>query len=337
MKNARKRWKEEDNERPREVGLTALIKEFGADCFHNSIVEVFCLPKEAAHVHANHREMYHIAANGGKLRDVEFRCNQTLNLTDGGQFGAQRQSEGVEALQSHRWKTFKEAILWYVSKTGNCAVPRSFVMPSGLKLGDLFHNVRQGHLIDGRPERLAFLVALPGWYNDAKDSHLIKEMARSRTTAQRQAEGPERRSEIAKKGYSTSIARGHGSLTERYVEWAKTPEGFQKMSLASKKSWTEERKLIQSTKAKEQLKRELENGVAEQRRLKMQRVTESKRAERQSTMTELELEADQAQVERNKRGALKRKQRLQKLRSIPGHENALMKDVASARKEGLID
>jgi len=337
LKNVRKRWQEENNERPREVGLTALIKEFGADCLHNSIVEVFCLPKKAAHVHANNREIHHIFVNGGKLRDVECKCKQTLNLTNGGQFGAQSQFHGVEALQSQRWKNFKEAILFYISTTGNCAVPRSFVTPSGLKLGNLFHNVRQGHLVDNRPDRLAFLAALPGWYYDANDSCSIKKMARSRTIAQRQSEGPERRSEIAKKGYSTSMERGHKSLPERYTEWVKTPEGFEKMSLASKKSWTIERRILQSTNSKEQFKRELENGVAEQRKLKMQRITELKRVERQSGMNELELKADQAQVERNKLKTIKRKQRLQKLRSIPGNENASLRDVAAARREGIID
>lgn len=155
---------------PKDLGLHWAIRVFGADAFTVTILETECLPRIEAMEWADKREQFHIAENGGVLKDPDQKCKQTLNLTRGGQGNPRARWESVQALSMRRWTKLKEELETYYADNTNLRVPRNHVTKKGTRLGKIVNSIRSHRThVSGHPERLAWLEA-HGWVWNEHDA-----------------------------------------------------------------------------------------------------------------------------------------------------------------------
>ena len=152
--NCAARWEEENRQAGREdksVGLMAALDMFGSDAFEDEILETKRGPREVVAKWADYREVELIAQHGGPLQDMDPTkpIRQTLNLTSGGQ-GTKWYS--IEARCAKMWKTFLVELDAFIAREEHADVPKDHVSASGYRLGQTLNSVRQGVMLDGRPD-----------------------------------------------------------------------------------------------------------------------------------------------------------------------------------------
>ena len=165
---ARRRWVEENGESVRmekQVGLTAALRIFGIDAFHNEVLQSKYGPRGEVQAWADKLEVDFIAEHGGTLRDMEPQqwIHQTFNIEKGGK--GKTWWVAMEALNTKRWTEFKRELQAYVDEFANALVPTLYEK-NGYRLGLRVVSVRQGQMLKGRPdeaERRAWLASLPKW------------------------------------------------------------------------------------------------------------------------------------------------------------------------------
>ena len=97
---------------------------------------------------------------------------QTFNQTKGGQFA---NWASIDAWCAKAWKRFVDELDLFIAREGHTDVLQRHVSPSGYPLGQTLQSVRQGVMLDGRPdeaERRALLEAKGiKMYNVLKEMH----------------------------------------------------------------------------------------------------------------------------------------------------------------------
>ena len=161
------RWKEENNQAMREskdIGLIHCIDVYGPDAFEDQIVEWKRGPRSELQLWANKREIELIAKHGGMFRNPSLKCNQTLNLTNGGQGNVNFESR--DAFVMLAWLRFKKHLEEYVTENSTSLVLARYVSVSGYRLGERVHHVRNNEVflqgLHGN-ERKEWLESLPDW------------------------------------------------------------------------------------------------------------------------------------------------------------------------------
>lgn len=149
------------------TGLHAVLAMYGPGAMEWEIVSSNSGPRTAMQAWANSEEIRLIDENGGVLRDMDDRLEQTLNLTKGGQPGdARARWASIEANRRRALNRFKMAMEAYVEEYESALVPQLFVAADGYKLGCALSNFRSGHVNQGMPEEAeirAWAEALPKW------------------------------------------------------------------------------------------------------------------------------------------------------------------------------
>jgi len=160
------RWKQEDSAARRGDGsdltFLELLRIHGPDAFENQLISETRGLKPDRKAWANAFEKAEIASRGGPMRDMApvVHIEQTFNRTDGGQ-GDFTLSQAARSTKA--WKRFQKELLRFVEDEKTAFVPLSSVSGSGYRLGRRVHSVRGGVMVDGHPERRAWLDSLKGW------------------------------------------------------------------------------------------------------------------------------------------------------------------------------
>ena len=163
---AKKRWDEENGRATREsheLGLLAVLDTFGASVFEDSIVDIKKGPRSEVQAWADALEKQLIDENGGVLRNMDKKLNQTLNVLKGGK--GTKWWESQVAFRNKKLTQFKAEMESFVKeerpsilKPGTMEqtsrVPYSYVNPkNGYRLGQQLSSFRQGHLWMGHPDK----------------------------------------------------------------------------------------------------------------------------------------------------------------------------------------
>ena len=163
---AKKRWDEENGRATREsheLGLLAVLDMFGASVFEDSIVDIKKGPRSEVQAWADALEKQLIDENGGVLRNMDKKLNQTLNVLKGGK--GTKWWESQVAFRNKKLTQFKAEMESFVKeerpsilKPGTMEqtsrVPYSYVNPkNGYRLGQQLSNFRKGHLWMGHPDK----------------------------------------------------------------------------------------------------------------------------------------------------------------------------------------
>ena len=163
---AKKRWDEENGRATREsheLGLLAVLDMFGASVFEDSIVDIKKGPRSEVQAWADALEKQLIDENGGVLRNMDKKLNQTLNVLKGGK--GTKWWESQVAFRNKKLTQFKAEMESFVKeerpsilKPGTMEqtsrVPYSYVNPkNGYRLGQQLSSFRQGHLWMGHPDK----------------------------------------------------------------------------------------------------------------------------------------------------------------------------------------
>jgi len=165
------RWREEEvdsRRNPKKIGLYAMIAEFGKDAATRRPLEQTTMSILEARKWANERERALIAEHGGPLRDYDLRCQQTLNLTLGGQGTAVSMFYAQRALAIYRWtRKVKPALQAFYEREGHLRVPSGHI-EEGVRLGSTVADMRHSRThLAGFPERMEWLLAR-GWVESEK-------------------------------------------------------------------------------------------------------------------------------------------------------------------------
>ena len=151
----------------KELGFHAVIGMFGADKIEWRIVSFKSGRRTAMAELADAEEKRLIAEHGGPLRDMDERLTQTLNLTEGGQWGdAAARWAGIDANRRRALNKFKAAMEVHVAIHKSALVPSSYVDEEGYALGTALNHFRRGHMRQGLPEQSeieAWAESLPKW------------------------------------------------------------------------------------------------------------------------------------------------------------------------------
>lgn len=140
------------------IGFHALIRQYGKSAFEWSLLEHIYGDRDDVQAWADEREKEHIRINGGPLRSTT-RCNQTLNLTHGGQHNTRWISNDV--LAALAWDDFLRHLITFKEEHGHCVVPQKYKSSDGFTLGTSVSMVRSGRsFVKGFPERQATLKSL---------------------------------------------------------------------------------------------------------------------------------------------------------------------------------
>jgi len=163
----------------KELGFHAVIDMFGADKIEWRVVSFKSGRRTAMAELADAEEKRLIAEHGGPLRDMDERLTQTLNLTEGGQWGdAAARWVGIDANRRRALNKFKAAMEAYVEEYESALVPTDFVNEYGYKLGSHLHGFRCGQMRKGMPEEadiVAWAEKLTGWAWDARTTDEYRE------------------------------------------------------------------------------------------------------------------------------------------------------------------
>ena len=164
-------------------GLHALYVEH-PDSWKIEIVEerTFTGPqlnaKTAASEWMDDREKALIKEHGGKLKDMDRKLTQTLNLTDGGQRGDPRKHwQSIEAKTRKRWQEIKPLLDAFFKEHGHVNVPL-FSSQKHKKLGTAVHHIRsRKSYVTTCPEIKTYLEQRNFiWNVQERRSNLIKEI-----------------------------------------------------------------------------------------------------------------------------------------------------------------
>ena len=124
---AEKRWKEENclaRNKSYVAGLNAALEIYGESAFYDFIVdEKFGENRSYLRSWANSREIELISTNGGVLKSMTSRCQQTLNLTSGGQ--GISQFDHNDSIRTFLWERFVKEITEYSDCYNTTLVPSS--------------------------------------------------------------------------------------------------------------------------------------------------------------------------------------------------------------------
>jgi len=189
-----KRKREHENDAVREdkeMGLHAVIDMYGPDALEWRIVSSASGPRLAMQELANSEEIRLISENGGMLRDMDTKLEQTLNLTEGGRGDAAKRWAGIDAKRRRALTRFKVAMETYVKEFGSALVPRGYVDDDGYPLGVRLGSFRGGSMRKGMPDMShidAWAEALPEWaWNSRETDAYRNRMLQNRLWRSRQS------------------------------------------------------------------------------------------------------------------------------------------------------
>ena len=169
---ARKRRHERDAARgDKDIGFHAVIDRFGDDAIAWRIVSFKSGRRSEMQAYANAEEIRLIDENGGMLRDMDAKLEQTLNLTKGGQGDARVVWATIDARRRRALTKFKVAMEKYVEEHRSSLVPSAYVDEDKYPLGLRLCSFRKGALRKGMPEEAAidsWAEALPKWLWNAR-------------------------------------------------------------------------------------------------------------------------------------------------------------------------
>ena len=157
----------------KDLGFHAVIDRFGAKAIVWRIVSFKSGPRSKMQAWANAEEIRLIDENGGILRDMDAKLEQTLNLTKGGQGDARAVWAGIDAHRQRAFNRFKAAMQAYVKEYESSLVPQEYVAANNYPLGVALSNFRQGKMRKGMPEEEeinAWAQALPNFAWNAQRS-----------------------------------------------------------------------------------------------------------------------------------------------------------------------
>ena len=240
---AKARWGYENADAMRKnkrIGLLHELRMHGPEAFDNEVVESRRGPQSVVQKWANERERKLIASHGGPLRDPTVRCEQTLNLTNGGKCGC-----SFESMEAHRtacWKQFQDEIEEFIDIHKTSLVSSDYVNPvTGYKLGDRLGHVRRGHLWKGHSdedERKLWLESLPNWAWNAKETEEYKAGCSERGKARfASPEARAEQSERAKKQRANETPEQRAEWSRKLSEAKSTPEAKAASSKRKKTEW----------------------------------------------------------------------------------------------------
>lgn len=151
--------------KPKELGFMNALRIFGNDAFDWKIVESKYVEYEEAQIWANNREKYYISQNGGIMRDMDKKLNQTFNLQSGGQGDPNKIFECIQARSNKAWNKFINHLDEFNKKNGNIKVQSDYICNDGYPLGQTIITVRAGNMLNSinSEERKRILDNFPGW------------------------------------------------------------------------------------------------------------------------------------------------------------------------------
>jgi hypothetical protein len=154
---------------PKELGLMAALKKYGEDAFEWKILEYVYLTYIEGQKWANERETYYIKINGGVLKDMDNRFNQTLNLTKGGKGDPRSIYECIESRSNKSWHKFITHLEEYKKKYGDIKVPSKYICDDSYPLSQNIISVRGGNMVNYNNSRKEELLnKFPNWTWDIK-------------------------------------------------------------------------------------------------------------------------------------------------------------------------
>tara|TARA_B100000768_G_scaffold181852_1_gene206891 strand:- start:89 stop:1753 length:1665 start_codon:yes stop_codon:yes gene_type:complete len=149
---------------PKEFGFMNVLRIYGIDAFEWKIVESKYGEYEEAQKWADNREKYYISQNGGIMRDMDKKLNQTFNLQSGGQGDPNKIFECIEARSNKAWNKFINHLQQFYKETGNIKVLSDYICNDGYPLGQTIITVRTGNMLNiNSEERKKNLDNFPGW------------------------------------------------------------------------------------------------------------------------------------------------------------------------------
>ena len=154
---------------PKENGIRYMIKAYGKTAFTIRILEKAYLNKLEAMEWADEREKYYINLRGGKLKDMENKLNQTLNLTSGGQGDPKQRWENIQARSSKGWNKFKKFFQMYYDREGNGNVSFNHI-EYGYNLGWSVNCIRSNKTFIKMDESRIDWLQQRGWVEDALEA-----------------------------------------------------------------------------------------------------------------------------------------------------------------------
>lgn len=202
---ASKRWREHAQlaKKPKKIGLSFAIAEFGVDAFSKRILWWKRDTFESAQHQADAKEIELISSKGGVLRDCTKRLHQTLNLVVGGQFNPSQMKTFRDSFAMLSFRRFQSQMNSYVDRYGSANVPKSHVSPNGYKLGSQLSNLRGGCLWKEHPDyesMIGWYLGLPGATLNGKSTDEYKAMLSSR--------GKDRQRKLKEAGLDTLADHG---------------------------------------------------------------------------------------------------------------------------------
>lgn len=356
----------------KELGFHAVIGRFGPDAIEWRIVSSESGRRTAMRKLANFEEKRLIAENGGVLRDMDERLEQTLNLTEGGQWGdPAKYWAAIDAKRRCALNKFKAAMEAYVEEFGSALVPALYVNEDNYYLGCILGHFRDGQMRNGMPEQErieAWAEALPGWQWNvaiAMSKHSLEEFQ------QRMGEYVRaHNSSLVPVAYCTAdeyrlgehlrdFRRGNNFRAFRcdakIIEWAEslpfwtwhapcdTKRNIKWSGMSAEDRDFAERRHAQDRKQKGKQRAELEQlrtiwpgalmqDLPKARKEGLISTPESRRADKLSAMTPSERAIEERRIAKHARANAKKRANLKLLRTVM--PNATSRDVARAKREG---
>ena len=154
------------NNKPKELGFMYVLRTFGVDSFEWKIVESKYGNIEEVQKWLDDRERYYIEKNGGVLRDMDKKINQTFNLQSGGKnIEYKKHFESIQARSNKYWNKFILHLNKYHQENGNINIPSQYICDDGYNLGNAIVSVRGGNMLSSfnNQERKEYLDNFPGW------------------------------------------------------------------------------------------------------------------------------------------------------------------------------
>ena len=331
IQNAIARWREEDLEAvkvDKELGLMFAIKEFGSGAFENTVLEERTCDRFEVAEWADEREKFHIAKNGGPLRDQHQKLEQTLNLTDGGKFGAVKWLKAQEAYRTICQYKFVAEYKEYMNNPALASkpwVPEKYKAPSGYNLGFRCVFVRtRGELVCGMTNSSDFVSVLNqlGFvWSPTEDANWIAN-----------------KSATSKSQMDNAIANGQDTCGDYLSRYKLNETDTQKAARVSNTKAT--MATVESVKKRSQIataqyEKDKLSGARDEQNEK-RKLTWSKKQQAMIDLLPQNKRHDaQKKIERERRKTIHKKNVLDRLRNMKGWENAKAKDVPLARLQGV--
>ena len=119
----------------KDLGFHAVIDMYGADKIAWRVLSSKSGRRSEVQAWASAEEIRLIGENGGVLRNMDARLEQTLNLTKGGKGDPAAVWAGIEAKRRRAFTKFKASMEAYVEEHESALVPSTYVDEDGYKLG----------------------------------------------------------------------------------------------------------------------------------------------------------------------------------------------------------